>query len=645
MKKYLVANHLGAYGPPLDEKEILRLLQTGALQPWQNCWCEGMPAWTPLHQMDFVRFAGQQPTASPIGGKPQGRFAKYIVPGVMLLLLSAGGMGGIALWNHYTHTPRYAQKQLLESGAIADVNELEGINGTQALYRCAESGDVENLILYLQAGADPNIELKDKVFRYPLFAACMRRDFACAEVLLQMGADPNIEYENDEGEYVTLLMQACIDNDEECALLLLKNGAMPVSVAHTNLREESVNDPYECCCDYRREGCLKLLLTYKEGHKPSCRSDKWVCRAISGASLSFVKIMIDGGVDVHDGLLYTSDYDKAKILIAAGADVNATNDDSARTPLSSACACSNLETVQLLLKHGAVVKKNSALLEEIGSKKDSYPGDDAKIAKLLVQHGADVNAGTPIAKNPIPLITAAENRRPELLKFWLEQGANIDARDSHGNTALLCLLRKSDTYTGYEFDRGKTRLNACVKVLVDAGADLSLRNNDGRDAAYYVRACHYHEAESMIPIHENRSHPVESYPEKYALGVGKSPSLNQYAETSTRKEQNDDVVSILNQMGPKVRAALFAAYLNETMHFMSVDSSGGIRNDANFIALDGKSHNWSTYRTIKKVSKHDWKTAWMGIHGTEKNRIMSAFKSEIESLRKNNNQAGAKKKA
>lgn len=127
----------------------------------------------------------------------------------------------------------------------------------------------------------------------------------------------------------------------------------------------------------------------------------------------------------------------AKILIEAGADVNA--DDG----------------------HGATALYNSA-------------ADSPGVALLLLQHGARVNTRTrtyiddPGGMSPLHRAVPA----PENLAALIQAGADLNAVDGSGDTALHLAVHRENV--------------ASVKLLLDAGADGSIKNKKGKRAVDLV---------------------------------------------------------------------------------------------------------------------------------------------------------------
>ena len=67
---------------------------------------------------------------------------------------------------------------------------------------------------------------------------------------------------------------------------------------------------------------------------------------------------------------------------------------------------------------------------------------------------------------------AAHHDEPEILKFLLEHGAiNINAQNDNGETALMKAVRYNSSES--------------INVLLDAGADIGMKDKEGRYAVDY----------------------------------------------------------------------------------------------------------------------------------------------------------------
>ncbi|MEM1394776.1 MAG: ankyrin repeat domain-containing protein [Cyanobacteria bacterium P01_H01_bin.150] len=127
--------------------------------------------------------------------------------------------------------------------------------------------------------------------------------------------------------------------------------------------------------------------------------------------------------------------DIVKAFIAAGADVNYLW--SCGSGLHYAIHHSRLEIIELLLANGADInirepeedgKKSTPLMET------AYRGS-SKIARILIEKGADINARD--AEGKTALIIAAGFGNAEVAGELILAGADIDAKDNNGHTALM----------------------------------------------------------------------------------------------------------------------------------------------------------------------------------------------------------------
>lgn len=152
----------------------------------------------------------------------------------------------------------------------------------------------------------------------------------------------------------------------------------------------------------------------------------------------------------------------AKALLDAGADVNAVRviiDDGEEflaTPLWYAVAWGkNLPLVRLLLESGAHPDNNA-----MGS---AIWDQDLLMAELLRSHGGNLDHKS---GGETPLIRTVKAKRLGLLKWLLENGADINAKDSNGYTALHHAAKGSHTL-------------AQVEELLKGGARPNLKAKDG----------------------------------------------------------------------------------------------------------------------------------------------------------------------
>lgn len=133
--------------------------------------------------------------------------------------------------------------------------------------------------------------------------------------------------------------------------------------------------------------------------------------------------------------------------------------------LSLAVEHGNLEMAQYLLSKGvdpSAVREDGAYSLEFAVQYGFYD-----IAELLIEHGADVNYSNEANANCSLLHTAAMSST-NLTRLLVEHGAQVNVQTTQGDTPLM-----------YAVESGKP---ATVAVLLQAGADASISNKDGKTA-------------------------------------------------------------------------------------------------------------------------------------------------------------------
>lgn len=161
--------------------------------------------------------------------------------------------------------------------------------------------------------------------------------------------------------------------------------------------------------------------------------------------------------------------DAAQFLIQNGADVNA-HDNKGMTPLAIASLCSK-KYLHLLKRryHNMVDRSHRMNVDGTVNFPIYYPAYRdmyVDVAKLLVQHGADVNLGD--AQSNTPLMYAAFSGNEKLVEFLVSSGANVNAANYEGATPLMnAVLVKSFASTDV------------IKMLIEHGADVNAAEKDG----------------------------------------------------------------------------------------------------------------------------------------------------------------------
>lgn len=92
--------------------------------------------------------------------------------------------------------------------------------------------------------------------------------------------------------------------------------------------------------------------------------------------------------------------------------------------------------------------------------------NDLKGLRFLLNYGVDVNAKDTLGNTA--LITAVKYNRKEAVEFLVEKDADINLQDSNGNTALILACANSK--------------NMATEMLLNHFADVNIKNNKGATA-------------------------------------------------------------------------------------------------------------------------------------------------------------------
>eukprot|EP01059_Diplonema_ambulator_P033649 TRINITY_DN7143_c0_g1_i11.p1 TRINITY_DN7143_c0_g1~~TRINITY_DN7143_c0_g1_i11.p1 ORF type:complete len:292 (+),score=37.35 TRINITY_DN7143_c0_g1_i11:85-960(+) len=153
--------------------------------------------------------------------------------------------------------------------------------------------------------------------------------------------------------------------------------------------------------------------------------------------------------------------DVVELLLEHGVQVDAT-DPHGDSALDRAARMGHLDVVELLLEHGASVVRrdkdgdvHSVLLGPLANEEYdvarvllqhgapvtfemvAFSGDSLEAVKLLVEHGVPVDLKHE-GKGDTPLIRASREGHLDIVRFLLQHGAQIDAKDDEGCTPLDC---------------------------------------------------------------------------------------------------------------------------------------------------------------------------------------------------------------
>ncbi|MBK5199226.1 MAG: quinoprotein dehydrogenase-associated putative ABC transporter substrate-binding protein [Methyloceanibacter sp.] len=184
------------------------------------------------------------------------------------------------------------------------------------------------------------------------------------------------------------------------------------------------------------------------------------------------------GADITQELsnaVVANDLDRVKFLVSKGADVNQP-DNQGWTPLLSAARQRHDDMVKVLLELGAdpnLAKSDGTTPLIAAANRDHVPS-----IKVLLEHGADIEKPGPEGLRPLPIAIAEDNY--EAAKALMEAGANVNEPSSaEGLTPLMVAAAQSAPAEGAMFLPSSTRPIDIAKGLIERGANVNAQSTKG----------------------------------------------------------------------------------------------------------------------------------------------------------------------
>lgn len=149
--------------------------------------------------------------------------------------------------------------------------------------------------------------------------------------------------------------------------------------------------------------------------------------------------------------------------------------------LFNAVAENDLKTIESALINGVspniTSKNNMSLLHKSCTLKKRVP-----FARILVDHGADINAVD--AKGRTPLLCAVTTGAPVMVRFLIEAGAEVNIADADGHTALMEACRIGNL--------------SIIKKLLLNKANRSTKDTMGQSALAHACAANHKDAVALM---------------------------------------------------------------------------------------------------------------------------------------------------
>ena len=171
----------------------------------------------------------------------------------------------------------------------------------------------------------------------------------------------------------------------------------------------------------------------------------------------------NGDTPLHIAALH-GQVNAVQVLLDAGADVNARNNDGAFTPgdlWNILGASGHPDPVALLTVHG--VDANDMKNGYTPLTLAVFSIRHKQIVQMLVAKGADVNAQA--SSGATPLFWAVMRDQKDDVDFLLAHGANVNLADAYGDTILDIALH--------------LQYGSMIHTLIDKGADVNAKDQSG----------------------------------------------------------------------------------------------------------------------------------------------------------------------
>lgn len=404
---------------------------------------------------------------------------KLIEDGADITIKNNSGLDAMALaMDSYYYLPD-VQEQLIKGGV--NVNSKNSYGDTP-LIQAVRNRKNNFIDIFIELGAD--VSIPNNAGNTAFMEAISLKNLSIAEKLLNHEAD--FETVNNQGE-TALIIATKIDDQEVIEFLLEKGAKDTIEEVYRNISTYIIENNIEKVNEYITKG-------YNIDHKGS-NGIPILMQAVASDRLEIVKLILENGAYINctdnneaTPIMYASYLnllDIAKLLLDLDVSLRKT-DKNKSTPLMYAASMNSYDVAKLLLDNDVNLEdvdsfNKTALNYAIDTNSQDVIGlffydpdylldtfikaieaDDIEIIQITLDYGIDLYEDyISIAS----LFTAIKHRKIEVLDYLIKSGVKINAQNLYGKTPLF-----------YAAELGRKE---CAKMLLDAGADLSLADNNG----------------------------------------------------------------------------------------------------------------------------------------------------------------------
>jgi len=428
-------------------------------------------------------------------------------------------------------------------GRKVDVNQ-RAADGATALHWAAHHEHLAAVDVLLRAGAKP--DTVNALSVTPLWIAADLGSSAIVARLLAAGADPNVAPQTGG----TALMLASRNGDVSSVKLLLEHGA------NVNAAEQANGQTALMWGVSQRQPDVVSLLI-RAGAEVNARSKQLkrvvllCCPTWPGDPEGTVEID-QGGLTPLLFAALTGDADIARRLIDAGANVDETA-AAGTTALAMAAMRGFTELVSLLLERGANPDAGGGGFTALHA---AVLRGDAKMVDALLAHRASVNArltkGTFLKRGSreyafdkflvgaTPFLIAARLGDLALMRRLADAGADISIRLEDGRTPLMIAVQGEASGAGGRVRGGaaEPRVLEATKLLLSLGSDVESTDSGGNRALHLLakRRPGFNSVIQLLAQHGAKLEPVNS--------KGETPLVLALAPPAPLKGQSTTVQTV-----------------------------------------------------------------------------------------------------
>jgi ankyrin repeat protein len=503
-------------------------------------------------------------------------------------LQAASGFGNLPMVNF-----------LLAHGADVHEQNEEGKTAIDLASDCAYIDVAERLI---EHGTVPTAVAPHFNLDSALCKAIEERNTAVAALMLKHGADPNaISLDDDKGPLENALYEHDLP-DCDNARLLLTHGANANSLsalrqnspfllaikarnlglvkcfidngADPNGQDQLIGAPLVIACEGQID-IVRLLFDHGANNLRRGEFGSALAKACGGGHLEIVKLLISKGafINQHDpgvivSLHSASRYghlDVARYLLDRGADIS-----TMVAGLHEAVSVGNMEMTSLLLQHLAAHDAGDTYFGEALSRAvratcltPSTVASEKHLYYIGLRSLADVGCAEWTWTKPI-----------DMVQFLIEKGANVNARDNRGGTALLeakldlaeMLIEKGadvnaqiDCGTLLEIASRGGKLDI-VKLLIEKGAHVEDSHGEF-GSALIAASCSFEDNPGIVNVLLQSGANIDKQHPLYGSAISAACKRGHLQVVKLLVERGASINNIVEAHGSALRAVLQSSFV------------------------------------------------------------------------------------